>query len=152
MTEEISALKQHLDNLLLPLEAQSFLLQLWGVIQFFDDVADGDYSDREQLNQSLWNCLISIPQNPFYRVNSNTLTPLIACAILKWQAADTVEREGRHNEQSFMWRACFYDIVLMVFALCFDTETATKNSHRILGIYGESLEDYISEFNEVKNA
>lgn len=141
----MDSLKANLQNILPP-HAVDWLLMVFQAIQLFDDVADGDEVKRDDLNSVIWNTLVCMGQNPFYRENSSVLTPLMGAMILKWQASDTVERYGIADAKSFNWRAGYYDLVLMAVQLTQGTEFATKNAHIVLGLYGETLEDYLKEF------
>lgn len=71
----------------------------------------------------------------------------MAVNILKWQASDRAEREGHADAMSFVWRAGFYDIVLMVVQLCHGRQVAQSCAHHVMGLYGEKLDDYLKEFN-----
>jgi hypothetical protein len=122
-------------------------MMLYEAIQVFDDVADGDKIDRQDLNACIWNTLVGMNQNSFWLVNSQTLTPVVASMILKWQASDQAERAGRADARSFVWRAGFYDVVLMTVALCHGSAHATNVASQVMAIYGEKLEDYLREFN-----
>ena len=122
-------------------------MMLYEAIQVFDDVADGDPVNRQDLNATIWNTLVGMNQNSFWLVNSQTLTPVVASMILKWQASDQAERAGRADARSFMWRAGFYDVVLMAVALCHGSGHATNVASQVMSIYGEKLEDYLKEFN-----
>ena len=133
--------------LALPAPAIEWLLMLYGAIQVFDDVADGDAVERDDLNAAIWNTLVGMNQNSFWLVNSQTLAPVVASMILKWQASDQAERAGRADARSFVWRAGFYDVVLMAVALCHGTDHATNVASEVMAIYGEKLEDYLQEFN-----
>lgn len=143
---------QHLIRLLqkelkLPDDAIAWLSSLWNTIHFFDDVADGDYCDRAQLDSAMWNALVAMPANAFFRKNMDGLLPVMANAMLKWQASDAMERAGNANERSFIYRASFYDVLLMVFQLVHGAELAIACADKILALYGESFEDYKKEFN-----
>ena len=81
--------------LALPAPAIEWLLMLYGAIQVFDDVADGDAVERDDLNAAIWNTLVGMSQNTFWIANSQTLTPIVASMILKWQASDQAERSGK---------------------------------------------------------
>lgn len=133
--------------LALPAPAVDWLLMLWGAIQVFDDVADGDPVEREDLNAVIWNTLVGMSQNTFWLANSQSLTPVVATMILKWQASDQAERCGEADAKSFVWRAGFYDVVLMTVALCHGTQRATETAHQVMALYGETLDDYLKEFN-----
>lgn len=140
-------LKENLEKVFaLPAPAVEWLLMLWGAIQVFDDVADGDPVEREELNAAIWNTLVGMNQNAFWLANSQTLAPVIASMILKWQASDQAERAGKADARSFGWRAGYYDVVLMAVALCHGTHRATQYARQVMELYGETLEDYIKEF------
>jgi hypothetical protein len=140
-------LKENLQRVLaLPAPATEWLMMLWGAIQVFDDVADGDPVEREDLNAAIWNTLVGMNQNSFWAANSITLAPVVATMILKWQGSDQAERAGNADARSYVWRAGYYDVVMMVVALCHGTKYATDNAHLVMALYGETLEDYIKEF------
>lgn len=136
-----------INDLLLPQDAVDWLIMGYSSIQTLDDFADGDKVDRKDLDALIWNMFIGMPQNPFYFKHSQILWPMMATAILKWQASDTVERSGEADEMSFVWRASFYDIILFVYALVHGHGMATKNAHVIMKLYGEKFKDYIQEVN-----
>ena len=132
--------------LALPAPAIDWLLMLFEAIQVFDDVADGDPVEREDLNAVIWNTLVGMNQNTFWIANSHSLTPVVATMILKWQASDQAERDGKADAKSFVWRAGYYDVVLMTLALCHGTQQATDKAQQVMELYGETFEDYMKEF------
>ena len=135
------------DALALPPDAVEWLIMLFEATQTFDDYADGDEVPRSALDATLWNTLVAMPQNSFFRANSSTLVPVVASAILKWQGADAIERgAGKVDARSFVWRASFYDVVLMVVQLVHGPRIAIANAHAVLNLYGESFDDYLGEF------
>lgn len=126
-------------------EASDWLIALWETIQFFDDVADGDKINRDDLDAVIWNSLIGMPSNGFYQRNAHILIPLMGVAILKWKASDDVERAGDACATSFVWRAGYYDIVLAAVQIEHGAQAAMEIGSAILKMYGESLEDYMKE-------
>jgi len=134
-------------GLALPAPAIDWLLMLFGAIQVFDDVADGDPVEREDLNAVIWNTLVGMNQNTFWIANSHSLAPVVATMILKWQASDQAERDGKADAKSFVWRAGYYDVVLMTVALCHGTQQATEKAQQVMQLYGEKFDDYLKEFN-----
>jgi len=132
--------------LALPAPAIDWLLMLFDAIQVFDDVADGDPVEREDLNAVIWNTLVGMNQNTFWIANSHSLAPIVATMILKWQASDQAERDGKADAKSFVWRAGYYDVVLMTVALCHGTQQATEKAQQVMQLYGETFEDYLKEF------
>jgi hypothetical protein len=140
-------LKENLQRVFaLPAPAVEWLLMLYGAIQVFDDVADGDPVDREDLNAVIWNTLVGMNQNTFWIANSHNLAPIIATMILKWQASDQAERSGKADARAYVWRAGYYDVVLIAVALCHGTQQATQMAQQVMELYGEKFEDYMKEF------
>jgi len=89
---------------------------------------------------------VGMNQNTFWIANSHSLAPIVATVILKWQASDQAERAGQADAKSFVWRAGYYDVVLMVVALCHGTKQATDKAQQVMELYGETFEDYMKEF------
>jgi len=130
----------------LPDAAVEWLLMLFQAIQVFDDVADDDPVNRDDLDTAIWNTLVAMPQNPFFITNWQHLLPLVASSFLKWKASDEAERSGRANEKSFMWRSGYYEIILMVISLCHGPRYAIDHAEAALNLYGENYQDYLKEF------
>jgi len=150
MDKSLETLQKNLSQgLHLPLEAVQWLLDLYHAFQVFDDFADGDPVERNDLNAVIWNTLVGMQQNAFYMQNSFRLLPVISVNILKWQASDTVERADNADAKSYVWRAGYYEIVLAVVQIYHGPEFAAQNAHIVLGLYGETYDDYMKEF---KNA
>jgi hypothetical protein len=116
------------------------------MIQAFDDYADHDEVSRERLDQLIWLAMVKMPGNPFFLANASTLTPALAIATLKWQASDSAEREGAADARSFVWRAGYYDLVLLAHLICHGADAARQDARAIMEMYGESLDDYLQEF------
>lgn len=125
-----------------PQGAIDFVVDMWRVTQFFDDVADGDKVDRPDLDAALWACLVGLPDNPFFIAHRTALVPVIACQIVKWQASDKAERDGQADARSYMWRAGFYDLLASVALICLGVDAAKI----ALSMYGETLDEYLKEF------
>jgi hypothetical protein len=140
------SLRTHFDSLMLPADAAEWLLMLWQSIQTFDDYADDDFVKREALDATIWNVLVAMPQNTFFSRHVAELVPLVGMMVLKWQASDRAEREGNASAQSYMWRAGYYELVLAAVRLCHGPVAAASVAHKVLGLYGEKLDDYLSEF------
>jgi hypothetical protein len=70
MTDTI---RRHLEALMLPPDAQAWLIGMWQAIQVFDDFADGDTVERKDLDGVIWNTLIAMPSNPFFQKHSAQL-------------------------------------------------------------------------------
>lgn len=140
------ALRKHFESLMLPTEAAEWLLMVWQAIQTFDDVADDDEVLRAELDATIWNVLVAMPQNPFFARHAGTLLPLLGTMVLKWQASDRVERDGQADARSFTWRAGYYELILVAVQLIHGASAAASVAHKALGMYGESLDSYLAEF------
>ena len=139
-------LRKHFETLMLPTEAAEWLLMLWQAIQTFDDYADGDQVERQALDATIWNTLVAMPQNPFFMRHAASLLPVLSTMVLKWQASDRVEREGSADARSFTWRAGYYELVLAAVQLAHGPAAAMSVAHKVLSLYGESLDSYLAEF------
>lgn len=147
MTSEQKLQSLFTDRLNLPPDAVRWLLDLWAVIQTFDDVADKDDIPLATLHDAIWRALIAMPENPFYVSNASALLPVMANAFLKWVASDAAERANAADEKSFVWRASYYDVVLMVVLLVHGKDAAIQNAATVMSLYGEKYADYKAEFN-----
>lgn len=134
------------ESFAIPDDARDWLMALWNAIQIFDDMADGDFPDRDKLTDAICDTLVNMPSNPFFLRHADTLLPLLAVAILKWKASDEAEREGKVNETTFVWRAGFYDIVLAVIQLTHGQQAALDACRYVADLYGEEYADYQKEF------
>ena len=134
------------EQLELPTDAIVWLLDLWHMSQVFDDVADGDEVKRADLDKAVWKGLVAMPSNPFYTAHMTALQPALATAILKWKASDDAERAGRADERSFVWRAAYYDIVLLVVLLVHGYDKAMEKASVVMALYGEDFAKYREEF------
>jgi hypothetical protein len=140
-------LNRHLsETLALPAEAVHWLMDVWACIQLFDDVADKDPITRHELDRVIWASLVAMPANPFFDAKKGALLPVLTTMILKWQASDIAERSGQADARSYVWRAGYYDLVLMAVHLCHGVETATKLAPTVMNLYGETLTEYMKEF------
>lgn len=132
-------------------DAVSFLIILWNIIQFFDDVYDNDIEFnviKDRVLVQLFDVLVALNDNQFFVQHRSVLLPSISIMIFKWHAANESEESLNHNEQSYMWRAGYYDIVLLVNLLCNGATHTKECSKKILSIYGETFVNYIKEFDK----
>ena len=141
MTAETD-LHSHMTTLGLPDVAKAWLLDLWNLIQVLDDATDGDPVDKASAAGAVRAIFLTMPLNDFYRQNAAILQPVLVLQMLKWEAANAVESRGLANEKSYVWRAGYYDVVLMACHLC-GIEDA---GHAVMEMYGETYADYKGGF------
>jgi hypothetical protein len=139
---DIDELTAHFQNLGLPQDAAAWLLDLWNLIQVLDDAADGDRADPEAVRRATWAIFQNMPLNPFFQARAAILQPVLVLQLLKWEAANAAEAAGQADARSFVWRAGFYDVVLMVCHLC----GVPDAGRACLEMYGETFADYLEEF------
>lgn len=140
MTAEAD-LSTHFETLGLPEAAKAWLLDLWNLTQVLDDAYDGDRADKPNVSSAVRAIFLTMPLNEFYRQYAAILQPVVWTQVMKWEAANEVEAKGLANEKSYVWRAGFYDVVLMACHLC-----GIQNAgHAVMELYGERYDDYLSD-------
>ena len=132
-------LKAHFDTLGLATEAQAWLLELWNLTQVLDDAMDGDKAEPTSVSRATWAIFQNMPLNPFYREYAAILQPVLVLQLLKWEAANAIEALNTPNEKSYVWRAGFYDVVLMCCHLC----GINGAGHACMEMYGETFAEYM---------
>lgn len=141
-----TSLRENFAALDLPPNAAAWLMDVWHLTQFFDDVVDGDLVRPNDAHNAVWKAFVTFPANPFYLAHATVLQSALATAVLKWEASHTAERTCMADERSFMWRAAYYDIVLLVVLLCQGYESAMEKAPTVMALYGEKFSDYRAEF------
>lgn len=139
-------LSENFKSLQLPDDARDWLIMLWNVIQVFDDMADGDKPDRDDLDSALCDALVNMPANDFFLQHAHVLLPVMAVQILKWKGSDTAERAGEADARSYGWRAGYYDVVMCVVQIVHGEQTALSIAHHVMQLYGEDFGEYCDEF------
>ena len=149
MTPQEESLLVHFEAWELPQDAIAWLLDVWRLTQFLDDVTDRTEMAPESVQKAVWNIFVTFPGNPFFLANAAQLQPALATAVLKWEAANQAERRGLADQRSFMWRACYYDVVLLVVLLCQGRDSAMEKAPAVMALYGENYDEYRAEFPHV---
>jgi hypothetical protein len=146
--EKTSTLIDLLAPLNLPVEAKLWLATIWEVFQGLDDWRDGDELPKEEIEKVIYQVLVLAPQNPFFQANANQLLPVLSTSVLKWCGANVIEDERIQDQlhKAYVWRACFYDLLLETVVICNGFNFAQKASPYILSMYGETFDEYAKEF------
>lgn len=99
-------------------EALAFLRAMARVLHFWDDLIDKDkpIADAE-IHARMWDALIVLPLNNFYRDNIDVLSPILISAIANWRIATAVERDEMSDPIDLKWafviRSTYVDLVVM---------------------------------------
>ena len=139
MAESGRPMKHVFDALGLEKDPRWFLETIWDLLQFFDDVYDNDTVTN--FDSALYGAFLALPTNNFYRQHQGVLAPSIHLAIEKWKLANNYEENGKADAKSYMWRACFYDILALVCIL----DGKAHLSQLALAMYGETFDIYMKE-------
>jgi hypothetical protein len=135
------------DRLGLSDAACDWLIMLWQAIQAIDDMADDGSVSRDDAVMLGWNVLVAMPGNPFFQRHSAVLLPAMALQFAKWKASDDVERAGGACATAFVWRASYYDMILLAVQCEHGGPAALEIGQHVLSLYGEDFAEYIQEMN-----
>ena len=138
----------HFNNLKLPIEPQEWLLDYWNVIQGLDDWKDNDPVDDIEKEKVIYQVLVNMPANPFFRVNAHVLLPIMSNMVLKWIGANKLEDNKEQLDKAYMWRAAYYDVILEVVKLVHGYKVAAEAAAYVAKMYGEKFEEYVKEFKD----
>lgn len=111
-SEDVDAM--HLRMLRGNRQAYDFLTTMFNVLHFWDDLIDRERElDPVEINRSMWDALITIPENPFYCQNFASLMPVLKVAIFNWHAANAMERseDSLDKQIAFVLRSTYVDLV-----------------------------------------
>jgi hypothetical protein len=140
------ALSMHFNKLQLPEYAQTWLIDLWDIIQGLDDWYDGDEVTPQSKEETIYKALVLFPSNPFYLQCASQLAPIMSNMVLKWSAANKKEMDGTADAKSFAWRASYYDVILEVVRIVHGPWKALEISDYVANMYGEDYTEYLKEF------
>ena len=123
-------------------DARQLLLNLWLVIQAWDDAEDGDPHDHAPAYKQ---AVIDLPNNPLYIPCHLPL--LIKQLWLDWTCANEYERgrEVDHLHKAYMLRAGSYRVIITLVDLTEGTDAAQEKAPRIWRCYGESYPEFEAE-------
>jgi hypothetical protein len=128
----------------LPEDASAFLLKVWDIIQVLDDIKDGH--PIEDVDGSIYTLLFGLATDEFFYKFRPILISAMLTAYYKWQAANVAEQSRVNLDKAYMWRAGYYDLILLVAALCLPKERVQELAPQILALYGETRDEYLKEF------
>mgnify|MGYP003648416597 CR=1 FL=1 len=127
--------------------AAMLCLDLWHVVQTWDDLYDNDEVTKDDINETFRRLIYNIPTNPFYAEHAHELAPLIHNMMIQWQIANTFEVDQKSGDLNKAWmlRASIYQIWVYIAGLAVDPQWASVVGPDVWRTYGETLEKFIEE-------
>ncbi|MCQ9373269.1 hypothetical protein NMQ14_03290 [Methyloversatilis sp. XJ19-13] len=144
--ESASQASQSLAGLPLSPPAIRFLVDMYGLLQAWDDFYDGDDMPQSEKLSAIWASLVGIPSNPFYAANSGDFIPLLASLVVRWESANQLEAMRERLDIAFVWRAAFFDLVLHCLLIEHGPRFAMENGPSVARLYSETFETFTKEF------
>lgn len=86
----------------------------------YDDLIDKDKEvDDEFVHQVMWEVMVGLPLNKFYRDHCHMLAPVVGTGILNWRGANDMEKSGVKEELyvSHATRYSINDLALLVMVI-----------------------------------
>lgn len=148
-TEALNLLKPQLGVILKGnRDAVNYCLEMYRIIQVWDDLVDGDVPAGEQsIDSAFMASLVTIPSNPFFQQYSVYLIPTVLNCILQWQDSNKLEKSGTDHDlhMAFVLRASYFQLVSMCAYIVGGPEWANGIGPSIRKLYSETLDDYMKE-------
>jgi hypothetical protein len=124
-------------------DAIQLILDVWVVIQAWDDAYDGDPADHVQGYEK---SNLELPLNKWYNV---VCVPVFLNQVHReWEVANHFEKHKIELEKAWMLRARFYTFVADVYSAVYGRENAIQFATAAWLFYGEKLEDFKNEVEE----
>ncbi len=129
-------------------EAIHFCETIWGLSQIWDDLVDGDKDvTSHSINRMMWDAMVTLPNNPFYRYHFDTLNPLVQSAIVDWVDSNELAK-GNVNQKcaAYVLRDTITTIVIHCARLIGGYEWMREISMEVrTALYNESVIGFIGE-------
>lgn len=110
-------------------DALEFLRAMARALHFWDDLIDKDVNlTDDAINSAMWDALVRIPRNPFYRQNVAEISPVLIQSIINWRIATKIERDPAPTHRDLGWafviRSTYVDLVTVSAAIVGGVEHA----------------------------
>ena len=124
-------------------DAVELLVDVWEVMQAWDDAFDGDPANHYEGYKT---ALIRLPENPIY--NQCCVSFLIAQCYYDWMTANQMEYAVEGLHKAYMLRAGFFRIVISLIHLLRGSEIAVMDAPVVWRMYIEDFEEYRQEIED----
>ena len=130
-------------------DAISLSFILLDIAHAWDDLIDKDTAVNDiNINSAFLGATVGLSTNPLW---GEDLAYNLLNIYIKWQTANKIETDtnSSKNEMSKAWclRACLYDLFTLISVKLYGIEWGVKVSPLVVLFYGETLSEYLKEFN-----
>lgn len=137
-------------------DAVNFLNDMIDALHFYDDLIDRDQQlSNDNIHDSFWKLLITIPRNKFYTNNFDLLNPILVNAICNWKCANKFEEGDDEYELgiAYILRSSYVDILTMTALITGGREWADECAPQIRKhTHKETLDGYKINLEKEKKA
>lgn len=129
-------------------EAYELAVTLIEVSNIWDDLIDGEPVAGSTINAGFYACLITLPENPFYRQHVAQLHPLMKNAIVSFLCANRFEndRDAHGVELAHMLRYGVVNVIVQIVVIAIGMERAMVILPLLFkALCGERFEEYRDE-------
>ena len=123
--------------------AIDLLMDLWDVMQSWDDAVDGDPADHAAAYRT---AIIHLPSNPLY--NACLVPFLVAQCYYDWHTANQLEAIPDELNKAYMLRAGFFRIIISMIHLLRGPDVAEQEAPIIWRMYTEDFNEYQQEIED----
>lgn len=132
--------------------AVRWLLDYYDVCELFDDLMDRDKSvTDDRIERALFEALIDMPSNPFFRAHVVTLVPVVHAGVNAW--LDSVDMERAATDESdealrlaYVMRAAYMCVTQTVIELTRGRDVMRALSREVVAFFGtETFAEYATK-------
>lgn len=95
---------------------------IFRALHVYDDLIDGDRPlTKEEIHQTFWTMLVSLPSDQFFQKHASALLPLIVNSIVNWRVANDIEGDEAVSKRAlgvaWILRGAYIDLLSMSLVL-----------------------------------
>jgi hypothetical protein len=126
------------------------------VLHFWDDLIDGDKTlDASAVNAAMFNALVTLPSNPFWRQHQDSLLPILVNAVANWHTANEFEAgdDNRRLSLAFVIRSDYANLLIHMTYLVGGYDWMMGVAPRIRDLWtGEDFTQYLGNLDIEREA
>ena len=125
--------------------AVAFCETLFSISQAWDDIVDQD--KEYDVNKMMWEALVTLPNNPFYREHFDILNPFVQIAIVDWlDSNELCKGNVEQKAAAYVLRDTLTTIVIHCARLIGGYDWMMEISMEVRReLYNEPLNEYLGE-------